>query len=89
MIADGEVEIERSGHSIATVHRGEGLGEVALLRTGRRTATATASTAVRAFRLNRDSFLTAVNGHVPTLQSATRHVRNIEVRDTPGDPPGP
>ena len=87
-IAEGEVDVLRAGHRIATLHRGDGLGEIALLRTGRRTATAIASTPVRAFRLDRDAFLAAVNGHVPTLQSATELVRETEVRDARRDSPG-
>lgn len=86
-IAEGHVDVQRAGKTIVTLHRGDGLGEIALLRTGRRTATAIASTPVKAFRLDRDSFLTAVNGHVPTLQSAIELVHDTEVRDTRRDPP--
>ncbi|MGZ4490581.1 MAG: MFS transporter [Nocardioidaceae bacterium] len=88
-IVEGSVDIQRSGHRIATLHRGDGLGEIALLRTGRRTATAVAATAVRAFRMDRDPFLTAVNGHVPTLQTVTALVRDTQAGDAKRDSPGP
>jgi MFS family permease len=69
-VADGTVAISQAGRFIARLGRGTGLGEIALLRGGPRTATALAETPVTAYALDRDSFLTAVNGHVPTLQSA-------------------
>jgi MFS family permease len=84
-IVSGEVDISRSGRRVATLGRGEGLGEIALLREGRRTATAVASTAVATYSLDRDSFLTAVNTHVPTRQWADRVVREVEGRDARRD----
>jgi MFS family permease len=84
-IVDGDVEVQRAGRSITHLQRGDGLGEIALLRTGRRTATASATTPVRAFRLDRDAFLTAVNGHVPTLESADALVSDVEARDARRD----
>jgi MFS family permease len=80
-IAGGDVEVQRSGKAIATLHRGDGLGEIALLRTGHRTATAVALTSVSAFRLDRDAFLTAVTGHTPTLATATDVVQEVQTRD--------
>jgi hypothetical protein len=38
-------------------------------------------------RLDRESFLTAVNGHVPTLESALQVVSDHEARDADRDPP--
>jgi MFS family permease len=80
-IAEGEVHISRSGTRIATLRRGEGFGEIALLRTGRRTASAVAATPVLAYRLDRDPFLTAVTGHRPTLESALQGVHETQRRD--------
>jgi CRP-like cAMP-binding protein len=65
--------------------RGEGLGEVALLREGRRTATAVASTAVTAYALDRDSFLTAIDTHLATRHWAYRVVTEVETRDARRD----
>jgi CRP-like cAMP-binding protein len=80
-IVEGTVEVRRNGHPVATLDRGEGLGEIALLRSVPRTATAVAASPVSAYRLDRDDFLTAVNGHVPTLESADRVVREVRARD--------
>jgi MFS family permease len=80
-IAHGEVEIRRGGQPVALAGRGAGLGEVALLREGRRTATAVASTPVSAFALDRDQFLAAVNGHPPTRHTAEAIVRDLTERD--------
>ena len=80
-IADGTVEIRQAGQRVAMLGRGTGLGEIALLRGGPRTATAVAATAVTAFALDRESFLTAVNGHAPTLRSATGFVQDLRERD--------
>jgi CRP-like cAMP-binding protein len=81
-IAHGEVEILRGGQPIALAGRGAGLGEIALLREGRRTATAVASTPVSAFALDRASFLAAVNGHAPTRQIAEAIVCDLSERDS-------
>ena len=81
-IAHGRVEILKGGHTIAMLGRGDGLGEIALLREGRRTATAVASTAVSAYALDRASFLTAVNGHAPTRQTAEAIVADLRERDS-------
>jgi MFS family permease len=80
-VADGTVEISQAGRCIARLGRGTGLGEIALLRGGPRTATATAETPVTVYALDRESFLTAVNGHVPTLRSATHIVQDQLERD--------
>ena len=84
-IVEGTVDVRRHGRSISTLERGDGLGEIALLRSVPRTATAVATTPVSAYRLDRDDFLTAVNGHVPTLQSADRVVRETRARDASRD----
>jgi hypothetical protein len=84
-IVEGTVDIRQHGRSISTLERGDGLGEIALLRSVPRTATAVATSPVSAYRLDRDDFLTAVNGHVPTLESADRVVRETRARDASRD----
>jgi MFS family permease len=84
-IAEGEVEILRSGRRVGTLRRGDGLGEIALLRTGRRTATAVAASPVLAYRLDRGPFLVAVTRHLPTLESALAGIRETQARDARRD----
>ncbi len=84
-IAEGEVDVSRSGTPIGRLGRGDGFGEVALLRSGRRTATVVAASPVLAYRLDREEFLAAVTGHVPTLESAVAGVRATEEGDARRD----
>ncbi len=71
-IAQGDAEVVRNGLVIAHRSRGEGVGEIALLRRVPRTATVRAQTAVRAFAIERHDFLVAVLGHDATPVSADR-----------------
>ncbi len=84
-IAEGSVEVTQHDRFIRTLGRADGLGEIALLRSVPRTATAVASSPVTAYRLDRESFLTAVTGHSPTLESAHRVVHEHEERDARRD----
>jgi MFS family permease len=81
-IGQGSVEIRRGGAAVRELGRADGLGEIALLRSTPRTATAVATSRVTAFRLDRDSFLTAVVGHPATLENADAVVREHHARDT-------
>lgn len=81
-IAQGDVEIRQGEVTIGVVGRGAGVGEIALLREGVRTATAVALTPVSAFALGRVAFLTAVNGHAPTRQGAEAIVGEVRERDS-------
>lgn len=72
VIGSGEVHVEREGRSLGHRVRGDGVGEVALLRDVPRTATVTAATPVTAYVLDRESFLTAVTGH--DMARDTAHV---------------
>ena len=85
VLASGSVDISRGGEVVRSIGRGDGMGEIALLREGRRTATAVATSDVTAYSLDRDSFLTAVNGHVPTLSTAARHVEETREQDARRD----
>ena len=85
VLASGTVDISRGGEVVRSIGRGDGMGEIALLREGRRTATAVATSDVTAYSLDRDSFLTAVNGHVPTLSTAARQVEETREQDARRD----
>lgn len=79
-IADGEVEISRGGKRLVSRGRGEGIGEIALLRDVPRTATATAATGVLLYALDREPFVLAVTGHAPAAQAAEEIVRERSAR---------
>ena len=56
VIVEGVVEVARGGEIVATRTAGEFVGEIALLTTTRRTATVTATTALRCLILMRGDF---------------------------------
>jgi hypothetical protein len=69
-IATGELDVRRDEHFVRRMGRGEGVGEIALLRAIPRTATVAAHTAATVYKLAREPFLTAVLGHAPTQRQA-------------------
>ncbi|MGH7733708.1 MAG: cyclic nucleotide-binding domain-containing protein, partial [Gemmatimonadales bacterium] len=71
-IAAGELDALQDGHFLRRCGRGEGVGEIALLRAIPRTATVIAHSAATVYELNRELFLTAVFGHAPTQRQADR-----------------
>jgi hypothetical protein len=75
-VADGTFEASKDGRPLGRLGRGEGFGEIALLREGIRTATVTALTAGRLAVVEREPFLVAVTGHGPTNQRAHEIARD-------------
>jgi MFS family permease len=71
-IAAGELDVRQDGRFVRRCGRGDGVGEIALLRDVPRTATVTAHTLATVYQLNREPFLTAVLGHAPTQRQAGR-----------------
>jgi MFS family permease len=84
VIADGEIEVLRDGVVVASLERGDGFGEIALLHGVARTATCRARTRATLFALERTDFLTAVTGH-PHADAEARRLadgRSPEARAT-------
>lgn len=69
-IADGTVDVTADGVQLAAFSRGEGFGEIALLRDVPRTATVTARDDVLLYALEKGPFLAVVAGHGPTSHAA-------------------
>jgi MFS family permease len=83
-IADGYLDVTQDGRLLRRCGRGEGVGEIALLRATSRTATVTASVPSTVYRLGRDEFLTAVLGHAATQRQAHRIADDLLASDAAG-----
>ena len=92
VIESGEAEVVGDGNVVATLGRGEGFGEIALLRRIRRTATVRATSALRLQALRSDHFLAVVLGYTPSAREAGTVVETMLDRyaphDDPEQPPG-
>ena len=69
-VADGELVITRQGRTLQTVKRGDGFGEIALIRDVPRAATVTAATEALLYVLDKEPFVQTVTGHAPTASTA-------------------
>ena len=69
-IAAGQFDVLQDGRFLRRYGRGEGVGEIALLRAVPRTASVIAQTRATVYRLAREPFLTAVLGHAATQLQA-------------------
>ena len=66
VIESGEVEVVGDGRVITTLEAGQGFGEIALVRRGRRTASVRASSALRLQSLRSEHFIAIVCGFAPS-----------------------
>jgi MFS family permease len=69
-IADGQVEVSHAGTVLATLGRGHGVGEIALLHEVPRTATVTVTSSALLYALAKQPFLLALTNHPPAGQAA-------------------
>jgi MFS family permease len=74
VIADGEAEVIGDGRFIRTIGPGDGFGEIALLHDTPRTATVRARTALELYTLDRQHFVTTINGYGSSADEADRVV---------------
>ncbi|HEY2287627.1 MAG TPA: cyclic nucleotide-binding domain-containing protein [Streptosporangiaceae bacterium] len=86
-IAAGELDASQDGRFLRRCGRGEGVGEIALLRAIPRTATVTARTDATVYELSRDLFLTSVLGHAATRRQAD-HIADARLAAGPAPGPG-
>jgi MFS family permease len=70
LLAKGRLDVAADGKPVATIHPGDYVGEIALLRDVPRTATVTASGESDLFALTRDDFLGAVTSHGRSREAA-------------------
>ncbi|RZU65605.1 MFS transporter [Microterricola gilva] len=88
LIESGEAEVIGDGQYVATLGPGEGFGEIALLRSSRRTATVLARSELRLQSLDSDRFLPVVLGYTPSARQASVVVDDMLSRYEPKDPSG-
>ncbi|HWF73382.1 MAG TPA: cyclic nucleotide-binding domain-containing protein [Solirubrobacteraceae bacterium] len=74
-IVDGTLEVSRRSVPVATVGRGEGVGEVALLAGVPRTATVTAKTPAQLLAIDSESFIEVITQHPASARIAGDLVR--------------
>ncbi len=72
-VADGVLTVTRQGHAVGTVTRGDGFGEIALVRDVPRQASVVAATDAYLFALEKEPFVQTLTGHA-VVASAVHHV---------------
>jgi predicted MFS family arabinose efflux permease len=90
-VADGQLTVTRGGQLVATLGRGEGFGEIALVRQVPRQATVTAVGECLLFSLDKDPFIQTLSGHATAASAVNavvaRHLGDDESVPEPDDGP--
>ena len=86
VIESGEADVLGDGRIVATLGPGEGFGEIALLRSTRRTATVVARSSLTLRALGSDRFISAVLGYTPSARAAAAGVDDQLDRYAPDEP---
>jgi MFS family permease len=68
-IAEGELAVSRQSQFLQTVSRGDGFGEIALIRDVPRQATVTAATDASLYTLEREQFVQTVTSHATAMSA--------------------
>jgi len=83
VIATGEIEVSVDGRPIHRLGPGSGVGEIALLRRGPRTATVMATTDVTGYSVDASTFLAAVAGPAAAAVTERMAQANLQRASTP------
>jgi Cyclic nucleotide-binding domain len=83
-VASGWLEIRRAGVLLHTAGRGEGFGEIALIRDLPRRATVTARTDALLYAIGKEPFIETVTGHLPSARAAGRVIEGYVGRTDDG-----
>ena len=80
-VADGELSVTRRGRIVRTLSRGDGFGELALIRDIPRQATVTATTDVLMYRIRKEPFIETLSGHTSAASTAKEVISGYEDDD--------
>jgi hypothetical protein len=69
-IATGRLVVSKAGQDVSTLGRGDGFGEIALIKDVPRTATVTARSDAELYALQKEPFVLALTGHAPAARAA-------------------
>lgn len=90
-VADGQLTVTHGGQLVGTLGRGEGFGEIALVRQVPRQATVTAVGDCLLFSLDKDPFIRTLSGHAAAASAVSavvaRHLGDDEPVPGPDDGP--
>jgi CRP-like cAMP-binding protein len=82
VVVDGHADVIAGGERLATVERGDYVGEVAVLDHGVRTASVVATTPVRALAMDPRSFATLLREPLVATKLAAQLARRVRTMDT-------